>query len=270
MACVEDAPVDSGYDAQRRHYNPRAHGVPTRRESITLGPSERKPEHVPKRTNKYPDLMNRRRSVLRILTDATTPLSIVDIAGRLDIHPNTVRFHLDTLVKNGQVKRVEVDRRVPGRPPQLFEAVRQMDPNGPRHYRLLAEVLALDLATTPDSDVRAVEAGRAWGRHKLSSSRRHEAMGSPTESVTRLVTLLDDMGFAPERREDQGGEQIGLRNCPFLELASTEPQIVCRIHLGLMQGAMDGWQSPVAVDRLSPFVEPDLCVAHLTRTKPAS
>ena len=212
--------------------------------------------------------MNRRQSVLRMLNDATTPLSIVDIAGRLDVHPNTVRFHLDTLVENGQVKRVEVDRRVPGRPPQFFEAVRQMDPNGPRHYRLLAEVLALDLATAPDSDVRAVEAGRAWGRQ--SSSGRPEAMRPPAESVGRLVTLLDDLGFAPERREDQGRDQIGLRNCPFLELASTEPQIVCLIHLGLMQGALDAWQSPVTVDRLSPFVEPDLCVAHLTRTKPAS
>ncbi|NMN99080.1 helix-turn-helix transcriptional regulator [Antrihabitans stalactiti] len=212
--------------------------------------------------------MNRRRSVLRMLNDATTPLSIVDIAGRLDVHPNTVRFHLDRLVENGQVKRVEVDRRVPGRPPQFFEAVRQMDPNGPRRYRLLAEVLALDLATAPDSDVRAVEAGRAWGRQ--SSFGRHDAMRPPAESVPRLVTLLDDLGFAPERREVQGGEQIGLRNCPFLELASTDPGIVCLIHLGLMQGAMDAWQSPVAVDRLSPFVEPDLCVAHLTRAKPTS
>ncbi|MGZ4289361.1 MAG: transcriptional regulator, partial [Gaiellaceae bacterium] len=39
--------------------------------------------------------------------------------------------------------------------------------------------------------------------------------------------------------------------------------IVCPIHLGLMQGAMAAAQSPVTVERLEPFVEPMLCVAHL-------
>ena len=31
-----------------------------------------------------------------------------------------------------------------------------------------------------------------------------------------------------------------------------------------MQGAMEAWHSPVAVDRLEAFVEPDLCLAHLS------
>ena len=40
--------------------------------------------------------------------------------------------------------------------------------------------------------------------------------------------------------------------------------IVCPIHLGFMQGALKTWAAPVTVDRLDAFVEPDLCVAHLT------
>jgi len=55
-----------------------------------------------------------------------------------------------------------------------------------------------------------------------------------------------------------------LRHCPFLELAETSAQVVCPVHLGLMQGAMDAWGAPVDVDRLDAFVEPDLCLAHLT------
>jgi predicted ArsR family transcriptional regulator len=35
------------------------------------------------------------------------------------------------------------------------------------------------------------------------------------------------------------------------------------VHLGLMQGALTAMRAPVTVDRLDPFVEPDLCVAHL-------
>ena len=86
------------------------------------------------------------------------------------------------------------------------------------------------------------------------------------------MSLLDTLGFAPELDDDRphahpegGPSQIRLRNCPFLELASSKPQIACSIHLGLMRGALDAWGSPVTVDRLDPFAEPDLCVAHLTR-----
>ena len=75
--------------------------------------------------------------------------------------------------------------------------------------------------------------------------------------------LLDDIGFAPELRQGGGQMHIGLRHCPFLELAETRSEIVCPVHLGLMQGAMEAWRSPVTVDRLQPFVEPDLCLAHL-------
>ena len=76
--------------------------------------------------------------------------------------------------------------------------------------------------------------------------------------------MLDELGFAPERRGANGDHQIGLRHCPFLELAENRTTVVCPIHLGLMQGAMETWGAPVTVDRLEAFAEPDLCVAHLS------
>jgi hypothetical protein len=39
--------------------------------------------------------------------------------------------------------------------------------------------------------------------------------------------------------------------------------VVCPIHLGLMQGALEAWQAPVTVDRLEAFAEPDVCLAHI-------
>ena len=208
----------------------------------------------------------RRREVLRILNEASGPLSINDILECLDVHPNTVRFHLQALVESAQVERVEADRHGPGRPPLLFRPVRRMDPAGPRQYRLLAELLVAELATDPERTVRAVEAGRAWGRRQGSppvGGDSAEASG-PQGSVTRLMGLLDDVGFAPVPRQDGERMHIGLRHCPFLELAETRSEIVCLVHLGLMQGAMEAWWSPLTVDRLEPFVEPDLCLAHLT------
>lgn len=38
------------------------------------------------------------------------PMSIAAIANALDVHPNTVPFHLDTLVSDGRVEHVGPDR----------------------------------------------------------------------------------------------------------------------------------------------------------------
>lgn len=214
--------------------------------------------------------VGRRTQVLQLLRDANEPLGIAEIADRLGIHTNTARFHLDTLVDNGQVERTRAEPGTPGRPPQLFRAVRGMDPMGPRHYRVLAEALTATLATDPDPSRRAADAGRVWGRLQASTvtdttsrTDRVDPVDSAA-SVELLTQMLDELGFAPEQTTGGLRSQIGLRNCPFLELAVDRSEVVCPVHLGLMQGAMESWSSPVTVERLDPFVEPDLCMVHLT------
>jgi len=207
----------------------------------------------------------RRREVLRLLRSSPAPMSIVAIADQLGVHPNTVRFHLDSLVAEDQVEQVEHDRKGPGRPPLMFQAVRQMDRGGTRQYRLLAEILTTVLAAERDPRAKAMAAGRAWGQ-KMDA--RPESLPSGAtgaeEAIDHLVGVLDELGFAPERRTSNGAQQVGLRHCPFLELAETRASVVCPIHLGLMQGALETWAAPVSVDRLEAFVEPDLCLAHIT------
>ncbi|MDN4522753.1 helix-turn-helix domain-containing protein [Mycolicibacterium austroafricanum] len=207
--------------------------------------------------------LGRRRDVLRTLKAAADPMSISAIAGALDVHPNTVRFHLERLVSDGQVEQVEPDRRRPGRPPLMFRAMPQMDRTGPRHYQLLAEILAMSLAADGDVTTRAQAGGHAWGRRlNVPVPRRRQA--GAEEAIDRLVDVLDDLGFAPQRLDVDGQQQIGLRHCPFLELAETQGRVVCGIHLGLMQGVLERQGAPVTVDRLEPFAQPDLCLAHLT------
>ncbi len=207
---------------------------------------------------------SRRREVLRVLRTSPDPMSIAAIAEVLGVHPNTVRFHLDNLVGDGQVEHVELDRKGPGRPPLMFRAVRQMDRGGTRHYRLLAEILAMAFAGERDASAKALAAGRQWGR-KLDSGLPALPAGatSADDAIDHLVDMLDELGFAPERRVAEGEQQVGLRHCPFLELAENRTSVVCPVHLGLMQGAMETWGAPVSVDRLEAFVEPDLCLAHL-------
>ena len=214
---------------------------------------------------------SRRREVLRVLRGSPEPMSIAAIADLLAVHPNTVRFHLDSLVGDGQVEHVEPGRKGPGRPPLMFRAVRQMDRGGTRHYRLLAEILAMAFAAEGDPGPKAQAAGRAWGKRVDSTlpSPPPDATTSE-EAIEHLVDVLDELGFAPERRVIEGEQQVGLRHCPFLELAENRTSIVCPVHLGLMQGAMETWGAPVSVDRLEAFVEPDLCLAHLRVQAPAT
>jgi predicted ArsR family transcriptional regulator len=210
----------------------------------------------------------RRLDVLAVLKAATTPMTIAQIATHLGVHPNTVRFHLDTLVTGGRVQRVEPDHRRPGRPPLMFQAIRRMDPGGARRYRMLAEILMLGLSGDDNASVKALEAGREWGR-RLGPSAPTAAAPRRRASIDHLIDLLDDLGFAPERREAHGQTQVGLRHCPFLELAEQRSAVVCPVHLGLMQGALQNWEAPITIERLDAFVEPDLCLAHVaTRRAP--
>jgi predicted ArsR family transcriptional regulator len=208
----------------------------------------------------------RRRDVLETVRASADPLSILDIAERLGVHPNTVRFHLNVLVENGQVEHAEPTAARPGRPALLFRAPSGMDPAGPRNYRLLAEILAENVASQPDPAGRAIEAGRAWGLRRTAPT----GHGRPdrSEAITRLMAMLDDLGFAPDHDPGHRPDRIGLRHCPFLEVASDRPQVICSLHLGLMEGTMDALDAPLTIEQLQPYAEPDLCLVHLGPPEP--
>jgi len=201
----------------------------------------------------------RREQVLRLLRGADRPLGIAEIAERLGVHANTARFHLEALAANGQVEHTTSGRGAPGRPARLYRPAAGMDPTGPRNYRVLAEALAASLGAEPDPGRRAIEAGRSWGRSRAAA----DTTGS-ADPVTLLVGMLEELGFAPDLLPADDGQQIGVHHCPFLELATDRPDVVCPLHLGLMQGAMEEWGSPATVERLEAFVEPGLCTAHLS------
>lgn len=200
-----------------------------------------------------------RAKVLAVLRSSAREMTITEIAEQLRIHPNTVRFHLDNLIERGQIEQVDNPPQGPGRPAVRVRAVAAMDPTGPRHYRVLAEVLSLGFANGPTPAKRAQRAGRDWGGRLVDPERSGTDMNDP---VSRLTEVLGELGFAPERT---ASAEINLRHCPFLELATSTSDVVCSVHLGLMQGALDALGSDTTVDRLDPFVRPDLCVAHLKR-----
>lgn len=211
----------------------------------------------------------RRELLLDLLRASPRPRNILSLAEELGVHANTVRFHLETLLRAGQVERLLGDTTGPGRPPVLFQATHRMNPDGPTNYRLLAGVLTGHLATSSaDPSAAATELGRAWGPRLLGPTtpgRARSARLKRGAALTRITRVLSELGFAPEASTGPRDTTIRLRHCPFLGLV-TEPGnrgVICSLHLGLMQGAFASLHAPVTVDGLDPFVEPDLCVAHL-------
>ncbi|WP_165372665.1 helix-turn-helix transcriptional regulator [Pengzhenrongella frigida] len=210
-------------------------------------------------------------AVLEVIR-ADGPLDIQAIATRVALHPNTVRSHLDRLIKAGLVESSVSARVTPGRPRLSFAAVAGTTSGPDDSYRMLAGVLAGAIgASASEPGAVATEMGRRWGRQATPLD---EGVG-PLDGagvVDRIVTLLDDVGFAPTVRGsdqavpiDAAGDPtvIELHRCPFVEVAREHRDVVCAVHLGLMQGALEQLDAPPTAVRLEPFVRPDLCLVHL-------
>lgn len=206
---------------------------------------------------------SRRDEVVQLFRVSQRPLSAREVAGEIGLHVNTVRFHLDTLVRQGILRREDGQAEGPGRPRTQYFLVPGMDRGGPRNYRLLAEMLLSQLATADDAAAAAVEAGSAWGRYLIQPLAPGQRIASD-EALSRLVDLLADVGFDPFLAELENADpEIRLRHCPFLELAETHRELVCALHLGLMRGALEQLHTPLRAKTLTPFADPHTCIAHL-------
>lgn len=204
-----------------------------------------------------------RSRVLQALQTASGPLTVADVAHRVQLHPNTARFHLDGLVEQGLAQRTTEDRDVPGRPRALYGAVPGRERAGRRSYRLLAQILAGYLAAhTRQPEKAALAAGEEWGRFMTERPAPFQRVEA-AEATRRLTDTLEDIGFAPEAVTAGRKREILLRHCPFREVAEQDTRVVCTVHLGLMRGMLAELDAPLEVAELDPFVEPQLCVARL-------
>jgi predicted ArsR family transcriptional regulator len=201
----------------------------------------------------------RRVRVVEELEEHPDGLGVEDLAGRVGLHANTVRWHLGVLARAGLVESAPEPRSAPGRPRILYRAgARAGSPDGARdEYRLLASVLAGIVSGSPDREGVCDTAGRAWG-HELLHGR---TAADEKAAVAEITGLLAEQGFEPEA----GEREIEMRRCPFHDLAETNPEVVCAVHRGLISGALAELGSPLEVEELEVFPRPGVCVARLAR-----
>lgn len=226
---------------------------------------------------------NRQRErVLQILRERDGAIDAGEVAAQIGLHVTTARFHLDALCDEGFIVRTRMKLAGAGRPRTGYVAVEER-----LDYRILAEVLAMELGQTVETRARrAQRAGQKWAaRLTASNDAQTNAVGAPSEgsndsldrAALRATEVFTRMGFDPELAPSVAADGdssatrerlIHLHACPVRELARLHPEVGCGVHLGLLQGLLTDPDGPAGSRQaisghLEPLVEPEMCVARL-------
>lgn len=200
---------------------------------------------------------NTRYAIYLEIARAASPLATADIASSLDLHPNTVRPHLERMREVGLLD-VRVDVRTGrGRPQHLYSLAADAPSLGlePPVFPTLARML-LRLAETAGLDAEdAADAGREQGQIE---SNRCAVDGD----VERMVDHLERFGFDPEIvSDDDDSFTVCFSNCPFADLARTNPDLICSLHRGVLEGFVD--DSTLSVVNFRSVADRQPCQADL-------
>lgn len=194
--------------------------------------------------------------MLAAVRDQPEPVTVAALVTLTRLHENTLREHLDALIRAGLVSRVRTEPAGRGRPAWLYEGT-TADPATSTEYAALAAALARSIAAHSDDPVTlAAESGESWGR-RLAQDRGASPVPA-VEARERLVELMDDLGFSP-RTDERDCSQVLLTRCPILEAAARHKDVVCAAHLGLARGVLAEHGADPSATRLLPFSEPGAC-----------
>jgi len=180
---------------------------------------------------------NTRYAIYLELARSVCPLSTADIAESLELHPNTVRPHLERMKDVGLLE-VEADSRgAVGRPQHRWSVAADAPSLGlePSGFRMLSTLLAAVAAMgQPDPEVVA-RVGRQRGRVAAD-----EQMAVPGQTcMSGLLSELADLGFDPAAGTDGDTTTVAFSRCPFADLAEAFPTVVCHLHRGIVEGFVE-------------------------------
>ncbi len=207
---------------------------------------------------------------------ASGPLTAAEVAARLGRHVTTVRFHLDRLIETGLVTSTVERGPTPGRP-RLTYAVAPRPPRtaapDEAHEALLAVLAdALDVAGGR-AQLSPEEAAARWAREHARGPAGEGLPSAPAQTpgeliskVGAVVDVLGAWGFETVVATADRGRSVtvSLTGCPFLALARAHPDVVCRVHVGLVRGALESVGEDATETRLEQFVAGGRCRADVT------
>lgn len=200
---------------------------------------------------------NTRYAIYLELARSSVPLSTAEIAEALDLHPNTVRPHLERMREVGLLD-VDTDRQgLVGRPQHRYSVSAEAPSLGlePSSFRLLAQLVAGVAARAGLAPDEVAAVGRTHGA----------SLGVTGDCVSVLEARLAELGFDPATATDGSAVTVAFTRCPFRELADAYPEIVCHLHRGIVEGIVDH-AGGAAVTRFGTLADRNPCEVELVRT----
>jgi predicted ArsR family transcriptional regulator len=173
-----------------------------------------------------------RHRLFRYVAEAPRPVGVAELTDFVRLNHNAVRQHLAVLKDAGLVLEEVEERSRPGRPRLLYRlapeaAGRWGTPGG---YAWLAGLLS-------DAVRRHLEP-RQVGRQE--GHRRGAELAGSGEPANLLETEIERRGFRPTRVDRGRKIELVLGRCPFADVAASDPDTVCELHLGLVEGLAEG------------------------------
>lgn len=200
-----------------------------------------------------------RARLFAVLAELKRPVDTGELAERLAMHPNGVRFHLERLEAAGLVSRRR-KRQTRGRPRDAWSIAAEATPGGqqPRSYADLGRWLVRVIAARPDHLSEVENSARQIGRELAL-----DAMPADPEA---LLNTMSALGFQP-RREPAADGTVTYRmgNCPYREAVHENQQAICTLHRGLTRGLLDVLDPAAQLVGFEPH-DPDTagCLVELT------
>lgn len=178
---------------------------------------------------------NTRYAIYLELARAPQPLATAEIAETLALHPNTVRPHLERMREVGLLEVTTDGQGTVGRPQHRYSLAPDAPSLGlePPAFPTLARMLLRLASTAGLSAADAVEAGREQGAADAGQAPRARTCAEA------VVAELARLGFDPAGVSDDAATTIAFTHCPFRELAEANPDLVCGLHRGIVEGFVD-------------------------------
>jgi predicted ArsR family transcriptional regulator len=181
---------------------------------------------------------NTRYAIYLELARSPRPLSTAEVADTLGLHPNTVRPHLERMRDVGLLDVETEARGTVGRPQHRYTVAPDAPSLGlePATFPLLARMLLRLAASAGLGSEEAIDAGRDQGEADAMRFKRTAGC------VQALVHRLDELGFDPAIATDEDLATVAFAHCPFGDLAEADPDVVCGLHRGLVEGFVDAYR----------------------------
>jgi predicted ArsR family transcriptional regulator len=206
---------------------------------------------------------NTRYAIYLELARSPLPLSTAEVAEALDLHVNTVRPQMERMREVGLLEVTADHRGAPGRPQHRYAVAPDAPSLGlePPTFPMLARMLVGAATRAGATAADALAAGYEQGVDEAEAEAGRPASRLPCTHA--VVGLLARLGFDPEAADGPDGTTtVAFARCPFQAYAEEQPELICSLHRGLVEGFADARGGTVVA--FSTLVDRDPCRVQLS------